>query len=159
MLVYLGFAGGIVLAVVGMVSPQNTAACMIGGIFLALNGVVANALLQSFSEVIRLLKKQNGMAYGGSISLAHPVYRYICSKCGRNQEHAVSRCWSCGESFDTTTPEGICAKIEVAGADFGLPQPKVLPQEEHDRLTDKLIVVSLALLALMIVTVLAVVLF
>jgi hypothetical protein len=84
-LVYLGFAVGIVLAFVGMVSGQNTAASVIGGIFLALNGVVANAILQSFAEVIRLLKKQIGMDYGGSISLAYPVYRYICSKCGRNQ--------------------------------------------------------------------------
>jgi hypothetical protein len=98
-LVSLSFAGGIVLAFVGMQSTRNTAAYLIGGIFLALNGVVANALLQSFAEVIRLLKKQTGMEYGGMITPVIPIYAYTCSKCGSDLESGVGRCWNCGENI------------------------------------------------------------
>jgi hypothetical protein len=155
-LVYLGFAGAIVLTFVGMVAKQNILGCLIGGIFLALNGVVANALLQSFAEVIRLLKKQNGMPYGGSIALVNPVYAYACSKCGKPQEHAVSRCWSCGESFGTSVPKSPAAKVAVAEGDVTLPQQKAASSEEQDRMAHKVILVFFALMALLVVVVLAI---
>jgi hypothetical protein len=104
-LLFFGLAGGAISAFIGMVSGQNTAVCVIGGILIALNAIVVNALLQSFAEVIRLLKKQNGLEYGGSILPVTPFYEFACSECGSEQSDTpLEWCWKCKSTFDAETP-------------------------------------------------------
>jgi len=101
LMLWLGLIGGIVTAFVGVVSRHvDTTACVISGIVIALNAIVANALLQGFAEVIRLLKKQDGMEYGGWIESAEPVHGYVCSKCGQSNDNDYLMCWNCKEIFD-----------------------------------------------------------
>jgi len=48
--------------------------CLIQGIFLFI-------VIGAGAEIIRLLKKQNGLNFGGKISEASPVYNFQCSEC------------------------------------------------------------------------------
>jgi hypothetical protein len=45
-------------------------------------GVIAFAFFRGMAEVIRLLKKANGLEYGGKVSVPTVEYQTVCSACG-----------------------------------------------------------------------------
>jgi hypothetical protein len=83
------------------------------GIVSLIQGIAANVFSKSFADVIRLLKKQNGLPYGGEISAATPLHQFTCSKCGSVAEMmlqggnlvAADRCQNCGVIFEPAASE------------------------------------------------------
>jgi hypothetical protein len=73
------------------------------GIIGFLQAIIADAFCQGFAEVIRLLKKQNGLPYGGEIRLPMPVYPVSCPVCGFEGEslQVLSICPNCEATFDS----------------------------------------------------------
>ncbi|MBD3652352.1 hypothetical protein [Kangiella sp.] len=49
---------------------------------ILVHGLFLYALCSAGAEVLRLLKKQNGLPYGGNISGSDPIYEKFCSECG-----------------------------------------------------------------------------
>lgn len=67
-----------------------------------IQGIFFYILLNAGAEVIRLLKKQNGLNYGGEISQAEPIFELHCSNCDRPINEADPECHACGEEMDST---------------------------------------------------------
>jgi hypothetical protein len=69
-----------------------------------IQGIIIFILLNAGAEIIRLLKKQNGLKYGGKISEAKPILELHCSNCDSRlpPSEADIKCIKCGEELDST---------------------------------------------------------
>ena len=96
-----------VLSVIAIVSHSGKDAVSLVilafGIVGFLQGIIADVFCQGFAEVVRLLKKQNGLPYGGEILPPTPVYLESCSACGFEAEslQLPPVCAKCGANFDS----------------------------------------------------------
>lgn len=75
------------------------------GIFLLIQGIVNNTFLNAGSEVIRLLKKQNGLNYAGEISKPEEDHEFICSECGFVLYNDENICPGCKAVFEENNHE------------------------------------------------------
>lgn len=116
MLLLLGMAGFVlfllpVLALRGHSPPSDVtlSVCFTAAFISLMLGAACNVVCKAQAEIIRLLKKQSGLPYGGEISSAIPVERYFCSDCGAMAEEfdgsATAKCPKCGVKFDADTAE------------------------------------------------------
>lgn len=71
---------------------------IIGGILLLVQGFILKTLFQGCAEVIRLLKRLNGLNYSGDISGDNN--NDYCGNCGAYVSPIVKSCASCGSSFE-----------------------------------------------------------
>ena len=70
------------------------------GITGFIQGLIAAVLFEGGAEVIRLLKKLNGLPYGGRISTSKPLlYVTKCSVCGLKLSESDKFCPRCGRVF------------------------------------------------------------
>jgi hypothetical protein len=73
----------------------------------AISGTALYIILEAGAEIVRLLKKQNGIRYSGDISQANkPIYSYACSNCGAvfgtPYINAIKQCHICKEAIEVT---------------------------------------------------------
>lgn len=72
------------------------------GVSCLIYTLTASVALSAGAEILRLLKKLNGLTPGGVISDAQPISRYVCSECGEEQYHSgMNSCIKCEERFDS----------------------------------------------------------
>lgn len=100
----LGILGGgvaIVAAIVAFNNDENPV-----GVDLLCIGVVAifvsavnRILFKAGAEVIRLLKKLNGLKFSGEITQPVAFDVYKCSACGASVDSSSDRCYPCGAIF------------------------------------------------------------
>lgn len=109
---------GAVAQVIAAVGTENPA-WLLPALASFLWGLVVFAVLSAVGEIIRLLKKLNGLPYGGKISEPNAVYSTHCSICNSKlggepdyaraaypseddlgQEEVLDKCPHCGEAFD-----------------------------------------------------------
>jgi DNA-directed RNA polymerase subunit RPC12/RpoP len=105
----LGIFGGVgsVLGALVLFDDNQHAwgiACLIAAAVCVLQGVAINILFKAGGDVIRLLKKLNGLKYGGEISKATErlsfATSYACSDCGAPINTASQgKCGKCGAGF------------------------------------------------------------
>lgn len=72
------------------------------GIIGLIQGIVLSKIIHSGAEIIRLLKKLNGLNYGGKISEAREESRLKCSKCGNTVVETDWVCYQCSEKFENS---------------------------------------------------------
>jgi DNA-directed RNA polymerase subunit RPC12/RpoP len=103
-----GCAGGcgLIAACVLLVIGQTTWAvvCCIAAIVAFVQGAVLERLFKAGAEIIRLLKKFNGLKFSGQISqptgLLDDALFYVCSACGASVASAETKCARCGAEFE-----------------------------------------------------------
>lgn len=67
---------------------------------IALQGIIFWVLLKAGAEIIRLLKKQNGLPYEGEISTVYEEAPQVtCNACGTSVSPDAKYCSSCGAEF------------------------------------------------------------
>lgn len=67
-----------------------------------IGSIAVFTILRGFSEIIRILKKQNNLLYSGEILQPRKKIVLCCSNCGRPIKKIrlfYSKCVYCGESF------------------------------------------------------------
>ncbi|MCO4320696.1 hypothetical protein [Aliidiomarina quisquiliarum] len=52
------------------------------------------------ADILRLLKKQNGLPFGGHIPKTEPICTFTCSECSATVYESSSSCPSCKAKFD-----------------------------------------------------------
>ena len=77
-------------------------ACCIIAFVTFVRGVVINTLFKAGAEIIRLLKKSNGLKFIGEISqpTAQQDTRRYCSACGEFVYRSQTKCPGCGAEFE-----------------------------------------------------------
>ena len=71
------------------------------GIGVIAQGIIFWILFKAGAEIIRLLKKLNGLPYGGAISETYAsVTAYTCTECGAPTAPNAKYCTNCGVSFE-----------------------------------------------------------
>lgn len=103
MLLWIGIVGLAVSLLAAATSrTSNSGLYVAGGMIGLLQGIVAFYLFNGFAELLRILKRQNGIPYGGQILLPTPVYDMVCSECGSNAASSLNRgCPDCGAKFES----------------------------------------------------------
>jgi DNA-directed RNA polymerase subunit RPC12/RpoP len=111
----LGLCGLLVGLLVGflvLVTGQTTWAvvCCIIAIVAFAQGCVVYTLFLAGAEIIRLLKKSNGLKFSGKISqptgLLDGVVAYWCSACGAPVPPSGAKCAGCGAEFGPGLTKG-----------------------------------------------------
>ena len=100
----LDFAA-IAILVIGIIGAVVTLVLLRFAGVLPAFGILINAaliwlLLRSVAEIIRLLKLQADLPFGGKISNADQTIVYTCSDCGALL-HSETRCDYCGASIES----------------------------------------------------------
>ena len=65
-----------------------------------IQSLLAWLILSGGAEIIRLLKKLNGLDFDGSIAEVAPVSREECSECGEPADAYQKRCQKCKKEFE-----------------------------------------------------------
>ena len=102
----LGGVGGLLVAIVELLTDQINlvAAPCIAAILAFTQGALIGTLCKAGAEIIRLLKKSNGLKFSGEISQPTDqldgVVSYTCSACGAPVvPRAQTKCAKCGAEF------------------------------------------------------------
>lgn len=100
----LGLIGGVVALVVALNSHNDEKGGQAGflavvGFAAIVQGFVMWVLFRAGAEIIRLLKKSNGLKFTGKITQPVTHHSYKCSLCGEANTADSKRCWSCGAEF------------------------------------------------------------
>jgi hypothetical protein len=74
------------------------------GVGVAFQGFVFRSIFKAAAEVIRLLKRLNGLTYGGSLSVTETEAEedkafFFCSECGEQVANKDKHCSQCGASL------------------------------------------------------------
>ena len=81
-------------------TPSGALGIAVLGFFSAVwKAFVVWALFRAAAEVIRLLKKGEGLPYGGKITEARDDGTYECCNCGAEAYLSAYRCYSCDRVF------------------------------------------------------------
>ena len=64
-----------------------------------IQGIALFIILKAGADVIRLLKKFNGLKFGGKISEPETVYNFKCSECDNPVSEYDQKCDKCGKEF------------------------------------------------------------
>jgi hypothetical protein len=103
-LMWSGVLGFVIAGVIFLASGFQ-AAFLILAVVSLFQGVAAGFLSDALADVIRLLKRQNGLSFGGGISEVKPVYGEVCSECGNDitgyGDVTYRKCGKCGAIFET----------------------------------------------------------
>jgi DNA-directed RNA polymerase subunit RPC12/RpoP len=79
-------------------------ACCIAAIVAFVQGALVHKLCKAGAEIIRLLKKSNGLKFSGQISqptgLLEGALFYVCSACGASVPPSETKCVVCGAEFE-----------------------------------------------------------
>jgi hypothetical protein len=76
---------------------------IVAGVVCLIQGIILWILFRAGGEVIRLLKKLNGLPFGGTISgVSEERKIYNCTECGEPTILEAKYCTNCGVSFDAT---------------------------------------------------------
>ena len=99
----LDFAAGALL-IVGLICAGVTVVWMkfygvLSAYVIIVSAVLSWFLLKASAEIIRLLKKLNGLPFGGKISQPNQSSVYICSECNAIL-HSETKCESCGATIE-----------------------------------------------------------
>ena len=78
----LGILGAVTCVILAIV--DKSALWFVLGLGSLLEGVVLYVAFQAVAEVIRLLKMENGLHFGGEVMTAKPTLSYVCSECGKS---------------------------------------------------------------------------
>ncbi len=70
------------------------------GIVSLIEGIALFIVLTAGAEAIRLLKKLNGLTFGGEISEPTPEIGLKCSECGDSVSEYDEECNECGNKFE-----------------------------------------------------------
>jgi hypothetical protein len=101
----LGIAGGIG-AILGAIKAFNDDQEVMGVELLCVAaafifaGVVNTNLFDAAAEVIRLLKKLNGLQYSGNITKPQSFEEHKCSGCGNLLNSTSEHCYECGAKLE-----------------------------------------------------------
>ncbi len=90
------FLGLVLAAVSGLMFPFGGAAAV--GLIL-LNTAIAYYLFRALADVIRLLKKSNGMPYSGKVASGPVIPVFKCSDCNAILRSGL-KCDSCGAEIE-----------------------------------------------------------
>jgi len=99
---------GIVSIIYGFMNEDTLLKIILiaSGLALIIQGIVYGILFESASEIIKLLKKINGLQYDGEISGTEEKEEEVqgkdgitCSKCGAEVKDSDMFCTNCGEKF------------------------------------------------------------
>jgi hypothetical protein len=112
MLRWLGIAGFAFAVIASVADSKKDGASVLYlafGISGLVQGFIADRLCAGLADVIRLLKKQNGLQYGGEILTPLPVYIECCSACGSEAQFWLDGgtpslaevCAKCGARFES----------------------------------------------------------
>ncbi|HZV35179.1 MAG TPA: hypothetical protein VFB72_11455, partial [Verrucomicrobiae bacterium] len=103
---FIAVAGGLVLGGAGAMAEVFNVAEFVSGGALVLSGLLTYAICAGLAEIIRLLKKQNGLDYGGVIADARILRTYYqCGRCGTTVDMVVEKCPRCDCVFENEGPE------------------------------------------------------
>lgn len=75
------------------------------GVTCLVQGIGAFIILTAGAEIIRLLKKLNGLNYGGKISEPEIDVEFTCSDCGGVVAHDSRECRACEKKFEQGVQE------------------------------------------------------
>jgi DNA-directed RNA polymerase subunit RPC12/RpoP len=102
-----GGAGGLLVALMLFFfeQPMWAGACCIIAVVAFVQGALINTVCKAGGEIIRLLKKSNGLKYSGGISQPtmqlDGVVSYTCAACGASVvPRAQTKCAKCGVEFE-----------------------------------------------------------
>jgi hypothetical protein len=101
----LGFIAALVTIILGLAAGHVVMVLFPAAQYIFI-GIVLAVLFDAAAEVIRLLKKLNGLPYGGKISEARPTEEPACSACQMPLylegpvRQDMSECPRCGASFE-----------------------------------------------------------
>lgn len=70
------------------------------GIVVFVQGLFLYAVTGAGADILRLLKKQNGLPFGGQISEAEPICKFTCSECSTVVDDIFNLCPNCKAKFD-----------------------------------------------------------
>jgi DNA-directed RNA polymerase subunit RPC12/RpoP len=94
---WLGLLGGIGM-IWAAVSTENLILGLLGAVAIV-QGFVLCIVLEAFAEVLRLLKKSQGLPYSGYISEGGHLKDYRCSVCKHHILEDTPQCPGCGAKF------------------------------------------------------------
>ena len=99
---FFGLIACIFLSQNETIKQTNLSSFWIGlGIGVIAEGIIFLILFKAGAEVIRLLKKLNGIPYGGVISGTHEIGdQYTCTECGTTVAQDAKFCTNCGVNFE-----------------------------------------------------------
>jgi DNA-directed RNA polymerase subunit RPC12/RpoP len=84
--------------------------CFLSAVVVFVQGAMIYTLCKAGAEIIRLLKKSNGLKFSGKISqptgLLDDALFYVCSACGASVHPAQMRCTGCGAEFEPGLTKG-----------------------------------------------------
>ena len=75
------------------------------GVYILIHGIALFILMKAGAEVIRLLKKLNGLKFGGKISEPEIETQLQCSECGQIVSEDDLKCTKCGKEFEDITKD------------------------------------------------------
>jgi len=98
----IGFVAFIILSQSEPIKQTGLSSFWIGlGIGVIAQGIIFWILFEAGAEVIRLLKKLNGLPYGGKISETYGNgTEYTCTECGTPVAPNAKFCTNCGVNFE-----------------------------------------------------------
>lgn len=77
------------------------------GVVSLIQGIVLSVIFNAGGEIIRLLKKLNGLKFSGKISESTPVFLLKCSECGHVVDKYDKICPNCGKEFESLDFESL----------------------------------------------------
>ncbi len=103
----IGFVACIILSQSETIKQTGLSSFWIGlGIGVIAQGIIFWILFEAGAEAIRLLKKLNGLPYGGKISETYGIgTEYTCTECGTPVAPNANFCTNCGVSFEEEEEE------------------------------------------------------
>ena len=108
---WMGFLVAMVSVIAAMGSSGSSGVvaglCVVNGIIGLGLCLTIDAVCHGFADVIRILKKQNGLQYSGEILSPRPTYRMVCSECGSQDFSTTNpcRCLKCGVVLSEEGPD------------------------------------------------------
>jgi hypothetical protein len=110
----VGVIGALLAFAFAGLNDRNSSLWITAGVVGLVQGMMTNILCKGFAEIIRLLKKLNGIPFGGHISKATPLYENVCSECGTSlydEFLPAAKCPKCAVEFEAPSTS-ISATLE-----------------------------------------------
>jgi hypothetical protein len=97
----IALVGCIILSQQDLIQKSGLSGFLIGiGIGVAVQGYIFQTLFKAAGETIRLLKRLNGLPYGGSLSQSESeADAFVCPDCGEPLAQRAKICTQCGATF------------------------------------------------------------
>ena len=96
----IGIVGLIACLILAGLDTRPSPILIVIGIVCLIQGIAFFIFLSTGAEIVRLLKKQNGLNYGGEITEPSVVISFKCSKCGTAVSEYKDVCPNCDSKFE-----------------------------------------------------------